>query len=503
MKLLVAHVGYPSIQPAKSWGLGLMMLVQLIFAGIVPTTAWAQTSAQAVLIPYLDVNGRFGYVDSSRVMRIASQFDDAKPFSLGVAAVKRGGLWGYIDESGAWKVMPRFTGVDGDSDGYSVAHTDVGRVGVGELRQASAHDGSGPNYDNIFHFSLTLRDSRVDHFCIGSDGTIVKVPMVGPGCRWAVRAKPDEMPPKEPHEVGATSPQVAVKFVRDGGEFRWAVGDAAGHPLTPYLFTGFPDLSTRNNDIGFLLNDAGLALVTCYAGGAKKGVVNSHGEQVVPCRFDRLVAAAQDGKFVAFIAERDDIDVDGHDETMILNADGSLRRTLVGSANADQDHLLRDRYVHLLMNDRKSGQYFPAAYDVLRDELLEPARFHLARDDLRNVNELDGAGAPDSPLSVETEAEGFCFYSSHLERMGCYKGSLKSIGNRRYRACAEGLCGLLNHEGKVVIPLRYGDNQFTFDVNGLAYVARDGQHFYMDEEGREFRATPGIATTHAVSARAH
>jgi len=86
--------------------------------------------------------------------------------------------------------------------------------------------------------------------------------------------------------------------------------------------------------------------------------------------------------------------------------------------------------------------------------------------------------------------------------MGCYKGSLKSIGNRRYRACAEGLCGLLNHEGKVVIALRYGDDNFTFDVHGLAYVSRDGQHFYVDEEGREFRATPGIATAHAVSAPA-
>jgi hypothetical protein len=48
---------------------------------------------------------RWGYIDKTGKLAINPQFDDARPFSLGLAPVESGGAWGYIDRSGklVWK----------------------------------------------------------------------------------------------------------------------------------------------------------------------------------------------------------------------------------------------------------------------------------------------------------------------------------------------------------------------------------------------------------------
>ncbi|HWR02192.1 MAG TPA: WG repeat-containing protein [Chlorobaculum sp.] len=50
--------------------------------------------------PVRNASGSWGYIDSNGKPTIAVQFEDAKPFSEGYAAVKKGGCWAYIDESG-------------------------------------------------------------------------------------------------------------------------------------------------------------------------------------------------------------------------------------------------------------------------------------------------------------------------------------------------------------------------------------------------------------------
>ena len=50
--------------------------------------------------PVRNASGSWGYIDSNGKPTIAVQFEEAKPFSEGYAAVKKGGYWAYIDETG-------------------------------------------------------------------------------------------------------------------------------------------------------------------------------------------------------------------------------------------------------------------------------------------------------------------------------------------------------------------------------------------------------------------
>ncbi|MDP5238512.1 WG repeat-containing protein [Uliginosibacterium sp. 31-16] len=56
----------------------------------------------------LALNARWGYADSSGQWLIEPRFEDAEPFSEGLAAVKSGGRWGFVDSSGKLVIAARF-----------------------------------------------------------------------------------------------------------------------------------------------------------------------------------------------------------------------------------------------------------------------------------------------------------------------------------------------------------------------------------------------------------
>jgi len=52
-------------------------------------------------LPYLvSVDGKYGYMDANCRMVVPARFDEAFEFTGGLAAVKAGDKWGYIDRSG-------------------------------------------------------------------------------------------------------------------------------------------------------------------------------------------------------------------------------------------------------------------------------------------------------------------------------------------------------------------------------------------------------------------
>jgi hypothetical protein len=74
------------------------------------------------------IGEKYGYVDEMGEMAIAPMFDDAWPFSDGLAPVRVGdadtGKWGYIDATGAWVIQPRFAGAWFFSGGMAAVTTD-------------------------------------------------------------------------------------------------------------------------------------------------------------------------------------------------------------------------------------------------------------------------------------------------------------------------------------------------------------------------------------------
>lgn len=54
------------------------------------------------------VDGKSGFMDRSGTHVIAPQFDEAREFSEGFAAVRVGTKWGYVDRSGAIAITPQF-----------------------------------------------------------------------------------------------------------------------------------------------------------------------------------------------------------------------------------------------------------------------------------------------------------------------------------------------------------------------------------------------------------
>lgn len=66
------------------------------------------------------IQGKFGYKNRQNGFEIKPHYEDARHFSEGLAAVRSGGLWGFIDRSGKTVIAPRFDAVH--VIGFSSAH---------------------------------------------------------------------------------------------------------------------------------------------------------------------------------------------------------------------------------------------------------------------------------------------------------------------------------------------------------------------------------------------
>jgi hypothetical protein len=70
----------------------------------------------------VDVDGKWGYINTAGEVVIAPQFARAMPFSDGVALVYVNGKAGYLDTSGNWVVEPRFDQGEVFSEGLARVH---------------------------------------------------------------------------------------------------------------------------------------------------------------------------------------------------------------------------------------------------------------------------------------------------------------------------------------------------------------------------------------------
>ena len=65
------------------------------------------------------VGKKWGYIDKTGRMMIAPKFETAEPFSDGLARISQGELFGYIDKSGSVVISPQFKRAEDFSDGLA------------------------------------------------------------------------------------------------------------------------------------------------------------------------------------------------------------------------------------------------------------------------------------------------------------------------------------------------------------------------------------------------
>jgi hypothetical protein len=74
---------------------------------IKPQFAWAEEFSEG-LAAFENEDGKHGYVDETGKIVIEAKFDNWTEFSEGLAAVSVDFEWGYIDKTGKWAITPQF-----------------------------------------------------------------------------------------------------------------------------------------------------------------------------------------------------------------------------------------------------------------------------------------------------------------------------------------------------------------------------------------------------------
>lgn len=140
----------------------LYVLIQLIL--IVPLLTFAQGQSETMLYPIVE-DGRFGYIDENGSVVIKPQFNDAKPFHEGLARVKIGAKWGFINRAGNLAILPQFelNPYNSEDANYSYLDFHEGLAAIslkrGEKWGYIDHTGKiviPPKYDVVTEFSEGL-----------------------------------------------------------------------------------------------------------------------------------------------------------------------------------------------------------------------------------------------------------------------------------------------------------------------------------------------------------
>lgn len=97
-------------------------------------------------------NDKFGFVDDSGQFKIAPTFDEVLPFSEGLAAVRSGEKWGFVDATGKMAIPPQFKSAFYFREGVAVAELASGDVLI---------DTSGRVLAQGFQFVNLIKDGRV------------------------------------------------------------------------------------------------------------------------------------------------------------------------------------------------------------------------------------------------------------------------------------------------------------------------------------------------------
>src|SRR2546421_1354725 len=94
-------------------------ILAAVLAATLSSHCFSQHTRQDTRLFPVGADGKAGYIDSTGAIVIKLQFDDARHFSEGLAAVQTGEKWGYIDGTGRFIIAPQFDQADAFSEGLA------------------------------------------------------------------------------------------------------------------------------------------------------------------------------------------------------------------------------------------------------------------------------------------------------------------------------------------------------------------------------------------------
>lgn len=450
------------------------------------------------LIPYLDANGLYGYADAQGKLVIPSRYIEARLFVEGRAAVADADYrWGYIDQRGKWMVTPRYSRASDYAHGVAVAtryiYSNLKGTSGAMIPFPSLGDTFLPwrhgNYRIVYRLTidgtvLEQHTDNADFFASPEISTNSQLPQLPPSLKKLLHAPAyahtlSILPPPSSHYPLYMLARDCKKNHGPGNDLyvgRCLIGffDNKGHALTSFVYE--PIVPTV--DIGFLSD----RLPVKRAG--KWGFIDSHGIEIIACKYDRV--SPFNGDYAAVIDKPRGmgfIDLQGH---MVLDFGQD------GPVFDDLRYLGANGY---FIGHRASGW---GIHDLVHQRDIVP--FTYAKpDDLA----IFGDGHPAQLiLATHDEAKGWCVHDAQGVVGQCGYQQLREAGDGVLAVQdAKGLWGALDYRGQVLFLPRY-TQAFSFH-DGLAELPRKLKKLpgyrtseptvYMDTHGREYFAPELLA----------
>ena len=118
----------------------------------------AKEKGDLLRLAIVQIGDKWGYINYEGEVVIKPQFDNAEPFSEGLAAVKIGYKWGYVNQGGGVVIKPQFGEAKSFSKGWASVRIDSSfRVGSSSKYGAINREGKFFSVSIIFRKGCRLR----------------------------------------------------------------------------------------------------------------------------------------------------------------------------------------------------------------------------------------------------------------------------------------------------------------------------------------------------------
>lgn len=239
-------------------------------------------------------NKRWGYINTENVVIIDFIFDDALPFSEGLAPVKQGKMYGVIDVSGKMIIQPI----------YSMVKQAPNHIfSVKKDKKWGVIDGKDNTILPFIYDSMTEFSFGVSYVCVGQKHGFINLQ----GEFTLELTSEQNVYPIDFHKSFESTINfefIAIVNIKGRRKYHWSIYSNKGELIADSL---------KYNWINSF--HKGIAAVCSYKDKHKWGMINSQGELIVPCEYDKIspffcgLAFASKGIYCGYIDENNRVKI--------------------------------------------------------------------------------------------------------------------------------------------------------------------------------------------------